>query len=81
MTQRPGKLSSNVPPRLILLDWMVPTTGGLEVVHRVPALPTEQPPYIIMLTIKDEKIDITHGICPECMKKLCPKYTPTDTTI
>lgn len=42
----------------------------LEVMHRVRALPIEQPPYIIMLTIKDEKIDITHGICPEFMKRL-----------
>ncbi len=49
-------------PRLILLDWLMPTMGGLEVVHRVRALPTEQPPYIIMLTIKDEKIDIITGL-------------------
>jgi hypothetical protein len=41
----------------------------------------QQPPYIIMLTIKDKKIDTIHGICPECMNKLYPKYTPQDTTI
>jgi DNA-binding response OmpR family regulator len=49
-------------PRLLLLDWLMPVMGGLEVVHRVRALPTEQPPYIIMLTIKDEKIDIITGL-------------------
>jgi len=35
---------------------------GLEVVGRVRALGNEHPPYIIMLTIKGEKVDIITGL-------------------
>ncbi len=49
-------------PRLVLLDWMMPELGGIEVVHRVRGLQTDRPPYIIMLTIKDEKADIIAGL-------------------
>ncbi len=49
-------------PRLAILDWLMPEMDGLEVVHRVRALQTEQPPYIIMLTIKGEKADIVAGL-------------------
>jgi sigma-B regulation protein RsbU (phosphoserine phosphatase) len=49
-------------PRLVLLDWMMPELGGIEVVHRVRGLQTDRPPYIIMLTIKGEKADIIAGL-------------------
>jgi two-component system cell cycle response regulator len=45
-------------PRLAILDWMMPEMDGLEVVRRVRALETDQPPHIIMLTAKDQKTDI-----------------------
>jgi two-component system, cell cycle response regulator len=49
-------------PRMAVLDWMMPVMDGLEVVRRVRALPTDQPPYIIMLTSKGEKADIIAGL-------------------
>ena len=49
-------------PRMAVLDWMMPAMDGLEVVRRVRALPTDQPPYIIMLTSKVEKADIIAGL-------------------
>ncbi len=49
-------------PRLAILDWMMPEMDGPEVVRRIRALQTEQPPYIIMLTAKSEKADIIAGL-------------------
>jgi DNA-binding response OmpR family regulator len=49
-------------PALIILDWIMPEMDGPEVVRRVRALPTNLPPYIIMLTSRGEKADIIAGL-------------------
>ena len=49
-------------PALAILDWMMPELAGPEVVRRVRALPTDQPPYLIILTSKGEKADIIAGL-------------------
>ncbi|MDD2463177.1 MAG: diguanylate cyclase [Desulfobulbus sp.] len=49
-------------PRLAILDWMMPELDGLEVVRRIRSLATERPPYIILLTARDEKSDIIAGL-------------------
>jgi len=49
-------------PRLAILDWMMPKMDGLEVVQRARTLQSDRPPYIILLTAKDEKSDIIIGL-------------------
>jgi len=49
-------------PRLAILDWMMPEMDGLEVVRKVRALSSDRPPYMILLTAKDEKSDIIVGL-------------------
>jgi DNA-binding response OmpR family regulator len=49
-------------PALAILDLMMPELDGLEVVRRVRALPTQWPPYLIMLTTKSEKADVIAGL-------------------
>ena len=49
-------------PRLVILDWMMPEMDGLEVLRRVRSVETEQPPYIIMLTAKEERDDVIEGL-------------------
>ncbi len=49
-------------PRLVILDWMMPEMDGLDVLRKVRAQQTDQPPYIIMLTAKGGKADIIAGL-------------------
>lgn len=50
------------PPRLAILDWMMPRLDGIEVLRRVRACQKELSPYIIMLTTRDDKADIVAGL-------------------
>lgn len=49
-------------PRLALLDWMMPGLDGVTVVRKVRAVPTDRPPYLIMLTTRSERSDIIEGL-------------------
>lgn len=49
-------------PFLAVLDWVMPEMDGPEVVRRVRAVRTDNPPYIIMLTSRGEKGDIIAGL-------------------
>jgi diguanylate cyclase (GGDEF)-like protein len=49
-------------PSLVIMDWMMPGMDGLEVVQRVRALPTDRPPYIIMLTANSGKQNMIAGL-------------------
>lgn len=49
-------------PALAILDWMMPGLSGVEVCRRVRGLPSDQPPYLILLTAKGEKADIIAGL-------------------
>jgi len=49
-------------PSLVILDWMMPEMDGLEVIRQVRARPVQKPPYLIMLTTRDEKADIIAGL-------------------
>ncbi len=49
-------------PPLAILDWMMPELDGLEVIRRIRAKPTSQPPYLILLTARDSKMDLVAGL-------------------
>ena len=49
-------------PTLAILDWMMPGLSGVEVCGLVRSLPSDQPPYLILLTSKGEKADIVTGL-------------------
>jgi sigma-B regulation protein RsbU (phosphoserine phosphatase) len=49
-------------PSLAILDWMMPQIDGVEICRRVRNLPTATPPYLVLLTAKDQKTDVVVGL-------------------
>lgn len=56
------RLLDDNAPKLVLLDWIMPDKDGLEVCRMVRLKETTTPAYIILLTGKGEKKDITKGL-------------------
>jgi DNA-binding response OmpR family regulator len=48
-------------PQIAILDWEMPGLDGVEVCRRVKELEKETPIYVILLTGRDNKVDILHG--------------------
>jgi len=63
-------------PMLVILDWMMPEMDGPEVVRRVRAQEGAQPPYIIMLTAKGEKVDVIAGLDAGANDYLAKPFDP-----
>jgi two-component sensor histidine kinase len=55
-------LSAKEPPKLVILDRMMPGMDGAELCRKIRSLDARIPPYIIMVTIKGEKTDIVSGL-------------------
>ena len=49
-------------PDLVLLDWMMPRMDGLGFIRKVRSEIKDNPPYIIMLTSRNEKNHIVTGL-------------------
>jgi phosphoserine phosphatase RsbU/P len=56
------KLQEKDPPKLIILDWMMPGINGVEICRRLRRINHDEPMYIILLTARDEKNDIVEGL-------------------
>ena len=55
-------LEEKDPPKLAILDWMMPGIDGLEICRRLRQRETQTPTYVIMLTAKRRKTDIVEGL-------------------
>jgi len=55
-------LSSAGPPRIAILDWMMPGMDGVEVCRRLRALKREPYVYILMLTARNSPGDVAAGL-------------------
>lgn len=55
-------LESAETPPLAILDVMMPGLDGMEVCRRIRSVPTQNPPFIILLTAKDRKENVVAGI-------------------
>ena len=54
--------SQEEPPRIAVLDWMMPGLDGVEICSRLQEKPNEQLTYTILLTCKSEKEDAVHAL-------------------
>ena len=54
--------SDDSPPKLAVIDWMMPKMDGLEICRRARRQPTTTPTYIILLTAKAQKADVVTGL-------------------
>lgn len=55
-------LAADHAPPIAILDWMMPGLSGVEVCARVRSQARELSPYILMLTTKGQKADISFGL-------------------
>ena len=49
-------------PKLAILDWLMPGMEGVEICRRLRELGTPEPPYLILLTMRDSMDDIVAGL-------------------
>ena len=49
-------------PPLVILDWVMPRMDGLEVCHKLRAVSTPCPTYVLLVTSKDQNADIVTGL-------------------
>jgi len=54
-------LKQKTSPQIAILDWEMPELDGIDVCRRVKEMELENPPYIILLTARDQKKDIVQG--------------------
>ena len=55
-------LSKPDAPKLAILDWMMPGMDGVEVCRKIREINTSDPPYLILLTSRDNREDIVKGL-------------------
>ncbi|CAK8721167.1 His Kinase A (Phospho-acceptor) domain-containing protein [Candidatus Electrothrix laxa] len=55
-------LRSKNPPRIAVLDWMMPGLDGVEICSRLQDKPNNQLTYTILLTCKSDKEDAIHAL-------------------
>ena len=55
-------LNTKDPPRLAILDWIMPGMEGIEICRELEQRTDSQLVYTILLTIKKEKDDIIHAL-------------------
>lgn len=55
-------LNAPDPPKLVILDWVMPGMDGLEVVRKLREQKEDEPHYVIILTSRDEKKDIAKAL-------------------
>jgi phosphoserine phosphatase RsbU/P len=73
-------LQQPTAPSLAILDWMMPGLTGPDVCRRVRARETDRPPYLILLTARGEKKDVSEGLHAGADDYLAKPFDPVELT-
>lgn len=57
-----SRLQQEDPPELAVMDWMMPGLDGPEICRRARQLPTDTPPYLILLTSRGSTGDVIEAL-------------------
>lgn len=71
-------LQQEDPPRLAILDWMMPGMDGLQICREVKKLADRPYIYLLLLTGKDQKDDIVEGLEAGADEYLCKPFDPIE---
>jgi two-component system phosphate regulon response regulator PhoB len=71
-------MAKEEPPDLILLDWMLPLTSGLEVCRRLRRVPETRDTPIIMLTARGEEADKVRGLDSGADDYITKPFSPAE---
>jgi DNA-binding response OmpR family regulator len=65
-------------PQLVLLDWMIPGMDGVEICRKLRATPGFELTYIILLTSRDSKEDLTAGLAAGANDYITKPFHPSE---
>lgn len=65
-------------PQLVLLDWGMPKMEGPELCRRIRAKNASNPPYVILVTGRDKKVDIVQGLDAGANDYIVKPYDPDE---
>ena len=57
-----GVLEGENPPRIAVLDWMMPGRDGIEICRTIRGTPRLETMFVVLLTAKDRKEDVVAGL-------------------
>ncbi|OUS39725.1 hypothetical protein A9R01_00475 ['Osedax' symbiont bacterium Rs2_46_30_T18] len=55
-------MQGNDAPQLMVIDWEMPHMSGIDLCQHIREEYTDNPPYIILLTSRNETQDVVHGL-------------------
>ena len=67
-------LSGDDPPKIAVVDWLMPGLDGLELCRRVRAARRDEPTYLIMLTAKGGKENVIAGLTAGADDYICKPF-------
>ena len=56
------RITSDQPPELAIVDWMMPGLDGIELCRRIRATALHSPVYVILLTARTSRQDLVAGL-------------------
>jgi DNA-binding response OmpR family regulator len=77
-TEACGSLEGEDSPSLAILDWIMPGLSGVEVCRRVRARQVPNPPYLILVTSRERREDVTAGFAAGADDYIVKPFDPAE---